>query len=186
MALLLAVIIALMTLVSVGLFAAHVWWLPAVISTHGPAVDHQFVLTMYITGVIFVLAQLALAYLLWKHRDRGDGARAQFFHGNNKLEATWTIAATILFVGLNLMGYRVWAGLHFMGAEPGAHKSKCGASSLPGTSAIRDRWQVRPHACGDIDDATGNYLGLDREHDPDAKDDIVTATWRSRSIIRCS
>jgi cytochrome c oxidase subunit 2 len=27
-----------------------------------------------------------------------------------------------------------------------------------------------------VDDATGNFYGLDRDHDPDSKDDIVTAT----------
>jgi cytochrome c oxidase subunit 2 len=27
-----------------------------------------------------------------------------------------------------------------------------------------------------VDDATGNFLGLDRDHDADSKDDIVTAT----------
>src|SRR5207249_9018480 len=120
MALAMAVVIALITVISVYIFGAKVWWMPPSISTHGPAVDHQFKLTLLVTGVVFVLAQLGLAYFVWKYRDRRDNRRVVYSHGNNKLEATWTTAATILFVGLNLMGYRIWANMHFTGASPGA------------------------------------------------------------------
>ena len=64
MALAIAVAVALITLVSVYVFWAHIWWLPVSISTHGAAVDHQFKLTLLICGVIFVLAQLGLAYVV--------------------------------------------------------------------------------------------------------------------------
>jgi cytochrome c oxidase subunit 2 len=177
MALALALVIALITLATVAVFAARIWWFPAVISAHGPAVDHQIVLTMYVTGAIFVLAQLALAYLIWRHRDRGDGTRARFFQGNNKLEATWTIAAAILFIGLNLMGYRVWAGLHFMGAEPGSTQIEVWGQQFawyfryPGPDG-----RFGPTHVDKVDDATANYLGLDRDKDQDSKDDIVTST----------
>src|SRR5207253_1238533 len=115
-----ALVLFLITAVSVYIFAGHVWWFPADISTHGAAIDHQFKLTLLVTGVVFVLAQLGLAYFVWKYRDRRDNRRVVYSHGNNKLEATWTTAATILFVGLNLMGYRIWANMHFTGASPGA------------------------------------------------------------------
>jgi cytochrome c oxidase subunit 2 len=177
MALALALVVALITLVSVGLFASRIWWFPPNISTHGSAIDHQIVLTMAITGTVFVLAQIGLAYLLWRYRDRGDGSRARFFHGNNALEATWTIAAAIMFIGLNLMGYRVWAGLHFMGAEPGAMQVEVWGQQFawyfryPGADG-----KFGPTYVEKVSDATANYLGLDRERDPEARDDIVTAT----------
>ena len=52
--------IALITLISVYIFGAKVWWMPPSISTHGPAVDHQFNLTLVVTGAVFVLAQLGV------------------------------------------------------------------------------------------------------------------------------
>ncbi len=159
MALAMAVVIALITLISVYIFGAKVWWMPPSISTHGPAVDHQFNLTLIVTGVVFVLAQLGLAYFVWKYRERGDGRKATYSHGNNALEVGWTSAAAIVFIGLNLIGYRIWANMYFTPAAPGALDGKFGPTHVE-----------------KIDDATGNFYGLDREHDPDSKDDVVTAT----------
>lgn len=177
MALAMALILALITLVSVVLFAAKIWWLPPDISTHGAAIDQQIVLTMFITGAIFVLAQLSLAYLVWRHRDRGDGSRARFFHGNNKLEATWTIAAAIVFIGLNLVGYRIWAGIHFQGAEPGAMQIEVWRQQFAWYFRYgRPDGKFGPTHVDKVDDAVANYLGLDRDNDPDFKDDIVSAT----------
>jgi len=177
MALLMALVVAVITIVSVILFASRIWWFPPNISTHGGAIDQQIILTMVVTGIIFVLAQLALAYLVFRHRDRGDGSRAKFFHGHNKLEALWTTAAAIMFIGLNLMGYRIWAGIHFVGAEPGAMQVEVWGQQFawyfryPGPDG-----KFGPTHVEKISDSTANYLGLDRDKDEDAKDDIVTST----------
>jgi len=177
MALAIALAVALITVVSVALFWARVWWFPPDISTHGPAIDHQFMLTLVITGIIFVLAQLSLAYLVWRNRDRGDGSRASYSHGNNALEATWTIAAFVIFVGLTFMGYHIWAGIHFVGAAPGAMQVEIWGQQFawyfryPGPDGKFGSTHVEK-----VDDATANYLGLDRDHDADSKDDIVTST----------
>ncbi|PYV21678.1 MAG: cytochrome C oxidase subunit II, partial [Acidobacteria bacterium] len=72
------------------------------------------------TGVVFVLAQLGLAYFVWKYRERGDGRKATYSHGNNALEVGWTTAATVVFIGLNLIGYRIWANMYFSPAPPDA------------------------------------------------------------------
>lgn len=177
MPLLLALVLTLITLVSVGVFVARIWWFPVDISTHGAAIDHQIVLTMIITGIIFVLAQLSLAYLLFRYRDRGDGTRARFFHGNNKLEFLWTAAAAVLFIGLNLMGYSTWAKIHFVGPDPGAMQVEVWGQQFawyfryPGPDG-----KFGPVHVDKVSDSTANYLGLDREHDADSKDDIVTST----------
>lgn len=177
MALAIALVVTLITVVSVVLFWARVWWFPVDISQHGAAIDHQFIVTFIITGIIFVLAQLALAYIVWRHRDRGDARKATHSHGNNAFELTWTLATAIIFLGLNLMGYRIWAGMHFTGAEPGAMQIEVWGQQF--------QWYFRypgpdgkfgPYHVEKVDDATGNYLGLDREHDAASKDDVVTAT----------
>jgi cytochrome c oxidase subunit 2 len=191
MALAIALAVVIITFLSGYFFWAHTWWFPVDISTHGHAIDRQFMLTLIITGVIFVLAQCALAYALWRYRDRGDGQKAHYSHGNNKLELTWTTAAAIMFIGLNLMGYHIWAGIHFVGAQPGAMKIEVWGQQFawyfryPGPDG-----QFGPNHIGSkfdaatgkyiednkVNDATGNFLGLDREHDAASKDDIVTAT----------
>lgn len=177
MALALAVLIVLLTIVSVGIFAAHVWWLPIDVAQHGPPIDHQFTLTLAITGVVFVLAQLGLAWFIWKYREKKDGRKATYSHGNNKLEFTWTTAAAVLFIGLNLMGYRIWAQMYFTGAQPGAMQVEVQGQQFawyfryPGPDG-----KFGPTHVDKVDDANGNFFGLDREHDADSRDDIVTAT----------
>jgi len=134
-------------------------------------------LTLAITGTIFVVAQVALAYAVWRYRDRGDGRKAGYSHGNNKLELTWTAAAAIIFIGLNLMGYHIWAFVHFMGPAPGSMRVEVWGEQFawyfryPGPDG-----KFGPVHVEKVDDATGNFLGLDRDRDPDSKDDIVTAT----------
>lgn len=177
MALALAVVLTVITLVSTGLVWARVWWFPVDISAHGAAIDHQFTVTFIVCGIVFLLAQLGLALFIWRYRDRPDGRKVIYSHGSNALEAGWTVAAAVLFIGLNLMGYRVWAGLHFTGPDPGAMRIEVTGQQF--------QWYFRyPGADGEfgpthveqVNDAGGNSLGLDRIHDPASKDDIVTAT----------
>ncbi|HZP02031.1 MAG TPA: cytochrome c oxidase subunit II [Terriglobia bacterium] len=176
-ALALAVLVALITIVSVAIFWGHYWWFPVDISTHGAAMDHQFNLTLIICGVVFIASQLGLAWFVWKYRDRGDGRKAAYYHGNNALEATWTTAAAIVFIGLNLLGYRIWAQTRFTGPSPGALRIEVWAEQFqwyfryPGPDG-----EFGPSHPEKMNDAIGNYLGLDREHDQASKDDIVTAT----------
>jgi cytochrome c oxidase subunit 2 len=177
MALAIALVITLITVVSVALFWGHVWWFPVDISTHGAAMDRQFNITLVVCGIIFVCAQLGLAYFVWKYRERGDGRKAIYSHGNNRLEVTWTTAAAILFIGLNLMGYRVWANMHFTGASSNALRIEVQGEQFafyfryPGPDG-----QFGPTHIEKVDDASGNFFGLDRIHDQASKDDIVTAT----------
>ena len=68
MALFLAAAITVITLVSMYFFAAKTWWFPPYISEYGQAYDQQFMLTMAICGIIFFLAQLGLAYAIFRYR----------------------------------------------------------------------------------------------------------------------
>lgn len=177
MGLALALVVAAITVISVYLFWVHTWWFPPAISAHGAAVDHQFNLTLLVTGIVFVLAQLGLGYFVWKYRDRGDGRKTIYSHGNNRLEMMWTTAAAILFTGLNLLGYRTWAEIYFTGAVPGAMQVQVQGEQF----AFYFRYagadgKFGPTHVDKVDDATGNFFGLDRDHDPDSKDDVVTAT----------
>src|SRR3974390_1030696 len=101
MAFLIALAIVGITLTSSALFWARVWWFPIDISTHGASIDRQFTVTFVVCGIIFLLAQFGLAWFVWRYRERSDGRKVIFSHGNNSLEATWTIAAAILFIRLD-------------------------------------------------------------------------------------
>ena len=177
MALLLALVLAAITAVTVALLGMHVWWFPPDIAVHGPAIDHLFSVTFIITGVIFVAAQLGLAYLVWAHRSRGDGRRAVYSRGRDSIEILWLAAAAILFIGLEFMGYQTWARMHYTGLEPQALRIEVWGEQFawffryPGPDG-----RFGPVHPAQMDDSTGNYLGLDRRHDPASKDDIVTAT----------
>jgi len=177
MALVIALALTLITAVSVALFSTHLGWFPVDIAAHGPAIDHLFTLTFIITGAIFVLTQLGLAYLIWRYRDRGDGGKAIYLHGPAKLQVAWTLIALILFVGLAFMGHRTWARMHYTGAQAGALRIEVWGEQFawyfryPGPDG-----RFGPIHPALMDDAMANYLGLDRLHDPASKDDIVTAT----------
>lgn len=175
MALLLALVI---WGVSAGLaipFFTRTWWFPQAISEHARQVDQQFMFTLYITGVIFILAQLALGWVVLVYGRKREGF-ASYSHGNNTMEVLWTSATAILFIGLTLMGERVWANVHFQGAPEGAIPIELTGQQFA--------WNVRyPGPDGkfgaldlkQINDSAGNPLGIDSK-DPTGKDDLTTPT----------
>lgn len=177
MALAVAIVIILITIATVYAFWVRIWWFPVDISVHGRQIDHQFVLTLIVCGVIFVASQVGLAFFIWKYRDRGDGRRALLVGGHPRAEAAWTAGAAVLFIGLTFLSYQVWAKMHFTGAAPGTLKIEVQSEQFayyfryPGP----DR-KFGPIHVDKIDDARANYFGLDRDRDPSARDDIVTAT----------
>ena len=148
------------------------WWLPDGINEQAVTYDAQFGLTMIMVGVIFLMAQLALAYVILRYRDTGQ--RATYSHGNDKLEITWTVATAVLFFGLGIAGQSSWANLHFRGPS---------ADAIPiEVMAKQFSWTFRyPGVDGEfgridpsmIDDALGNPFGRD-EDDPVGMDDITS------------
>lgn len=174
MALALAVVLALITVISTYLFAAKYWWFPLLASQHGGAIDNQLVRTFWLTGVIFVAAQFALAWAIFRYRARGQ--RAAYSHGNNKMEALWTAATAVLFIGINLVGQKVWAERMLTPAPQGAEQIEVVGQQFawniryPGADQKFGRTDLKF-----IDDTAGNPLGVDPD-DPAGKDDITVPT----------
>src|SRR2546425_8575205 len=67
-----AVVVTIITLVATAIFVAHVWWPPADIAVHGPAIDHQLRETMVSAGLLFVVLQLAPALFFWQYGRMGE------------------------------------------------------------------------------------------------------------------
>jgi cytochrome c oxidase subunit 2 len=169
----LAVIIWILTLLSVSLFFIKKWWFPTAISAHAPALDRQFMLTIIVVGIAFTAAQVGLGYMVWKYREGSDHSRATYTHGSSRLEVIWTVVTAVIFIGLAVMGQSVWASLRFNQAPAGSFQIE----------AVAQQFQWNFHYAGAdgvfgrtdpnlIDDSALNFIGLD-EADPNARDDAV-------------
>ena len=176
MGLALLVVIWLITFVSTYFFIAKTWWLPPGAAAAAAGIDHQFAVTYVLMGIVFVAAQCALGYLVWKYRDAGKARTVTYSHGNTNLELLWTTLTAIMFVGLNLMGSPIWAAERF---EPA--KADSVAVEVTG---MQFAWYFRYPGADNkfgatkpelMDPSAGNEaaIGLDA-NDPASKDDVVT------------
>lgn len=173
----LAVIIWIITLLSVLLFVSGKWWFPAAISEHAPALDRQFMITIVVVGLTFTAAQIGLGWMVWKYRDTGNASdRAIYSHGSNRLEVLWTVITAVVFITLAVMGQSVWASLRLNDAPPGSYQ----------VEVVAQQFQWNFHYAGKdnkfgrtdpslIEDSALNFVGLDPA-DPASADDAVTAT----------
>jgi cytochrome c oxidase subunit 2 len=168
---LLALLLIIFTVSTVYVFWAKTWWFPAPITALGQEIDRQFHLTLIITGIVFVLSQIGLAWVVFRYRDQGQ--RASHNEGNQTMEVVWTMATLVLFVGLGFYAEHAWAENHFREAAPGAIQIE--------VTGVQFAWSFRyPGPDGKfgmleptlVNASAGNPLGLDPK-DPNSKDDVV-------------
>jgi cytochrome c oxidase subunit 2 len=173
----LAVIIWIITALSVLMFVSKKWWFPAAISEHGPALDRQFLITILVVGISFAAAQIGLGWMVWKYRDTGKaGDRGTYTHGSNRLEVLWTVITAVVFITLAVMGQSVWAQLRLHDAPAGSYTVEVVAQQFQWNFHYPGKDNVFGHTDPKlIDDSALNYVGLD-PGDPNAKDDAVTAS----------
>ena len=171
----LAVIIWILTLLSVYLFVSKKWWFPPAISAHAPALDRQFMITIVVVGIAFTAAQVGLGWMVWKYRDTTSRPAATYTHGSNRLEIVWTVITAVIFISLAVMGQSVWASLRLNQAPAGSYQVEVVAQQFqwnfhyPGKDGLFGRTDPKL-----IDDSSLNFIGLD-ETDPNATDDSVTS-----------
>jgi cytochrome c oxidase subunit 2 len=168
---LLALFLLFFTVSTLYVFIVKTWWFPNAITAIGHEIDQQFHRTLIITGIVFVLSQLALGWVVFRYRDRGQ--RAEHSEGNQVMEVLWTMATLVLFVGLGFYAERAWAENHFREAGPGAIQIE--------VTGMQFAWNFRyagpDGKFGQLDPSLvnasgGNPLGLDPK-DPNGKDDLV-------------
>ena len=168
----LGIFLIVFTIVTVYLFLAKIWWFPPPITEFGKEIDAQFHRTLVITGIVFILAQLGLALVVIRARDRGQ--KVTFFEGNSTMEFVWTLATVIMFVGLGLYGEHAWAEAHFQGAAPGALQVEVTGQQFAWNfryAGPDGKWgATKPEL---VSASCGNPLGLD-PRDPSSKDDVVS------------
>jgi len=169
----LAIFLLVFILTTLYVFIAKPDWArpPAPITAFGQEIDQQYHRTLIITGIVFVLSQLGLAWVVFRYRDRGQ--RASHVEGNQVMEVLWTLATLVLFVGLGIYAERAWAEVHFRPAAPGAVQIEVTGQQF----AWNFRYPGPDGKFGRLDPnlvsaSAGNPLGLD-PNDPAGKDDIV-------------
>ena len=169
-------LLGLLTLIATFLFVSPPAWFPAAISGAAVAYDRQFQFTLRITGFIFIAAQILLAFVVVRYRE--SNRPVLYTHGNGKVEMAWTIATSLIFMGLALSGTRIWAGIHFTPPPADAVTIEVYAQQFawsfryPGPDGKFGRTDIRF-----IDDAAQNPVGLD-DRDPAGRDDILSASLK--------
>lgn len=151
------------------------WWMPPLISKHGRLYDAQFNRTLIIVGIVFILAQAGLGYVVFRYSP-GKNSPARYSLGNTRLEVFWTVGTLIVFVMLGIMSEHDWSRRNSAEAQTGALTVEVYGQQFA--------WNFR-YAGPDgqfgrtdpkqIDDAAGNPVGID-DKDPAGKDDVVVST----------
>jgi cytochrome c oxidase subunit 2 len=166
-----------MVAITVYIFVQRLYPAPAAITDVGEQIDAQFMKTLWVTGVVFILSQLGLAWAIFRYRDRGQ--RVHFTRGNNRLEMLWTTATILLFLGLGVMARKAWAEVRFAAPAPDAIQVEVTGKQFfwyfryPGPDGKFGR--VNPYQRNL--DSSSNPVYLD-DTDPAGKDDIVaTELW---------
>ena len=167
----LALFLLVFTILTVYYFVAITWFPPA-ITAFGALIDAQYHRTLIITGIVFVLAQLGLAWAVFRFRDQGQ--KATFFEGHTGMELVWTLATLVMFVGVGIYGERAWAEARFQGAAPGALQVEVTGMQFAWNfryAGPDGQWgAIRPEL---ISASSGNPVGLDPA-DANGRDDVVS------------
>jgi cytochrome c oxidase subunit 2 len=155
----------------------HTWEAPPDISTHGHLIDEQMSETMAEAGIAFVAAQLLLALFVWQFSNRGKETKLKNFPGGAKA----LVIAALLVVGIEVMalgvfGVKAWAGQYL--TPPAADAMPIQVQA--GQFAFYFRYPGPDGKFGAlhperINEGSQEFFGLDKEHDVESRDDIVTA-----------
>jgi cytochrome c oxidase subunit 2 len=168
-------LILLVAIVAVCLLFFHPpVWFPVAITSGALAYDRQFMWTLWVTGILFVAAQLVLIWILLRARKPSLSGVAVPTSGG--IRASWLAAAAMIAVEVTLAAH---------GTSPLNGPILKNPETIE-VYAHQFAWNFR-YAGPDgifgrvrtefIADAGGNPVGIDPS-DPNGADDIVTPTLR--------
>lgn len=82
----------------------------------GREIDGLFYMILWITGIVFLLTQAGLAWVLFRggRRDR----KATFIHGNTRLEVLWTVIPGLILLFIAFDQLDVWANFRVVETFP--------------------------------------------------------------------
>ncbi len=76
-------------------------------SAHGKSLDFLFNVTLFFTGIVFVLTHIALFWFSYKYKGRRN-QKASFISHDNKLEIIWTAIPAVVMTFLVVGGLDAW------------------------------------------------------------------------------
>lgn len=76
-------------------------------SDHGVLIDRMLYITIALTGIVFVITQVALFWFSFKYQE-SDTRKAYYYPHNNKLELIWTVIPAIALTVLVGFGLFYW------------------------------------------------------------------------------
>src|SRR3990172_3971019 len=62
------------------------WWFPPLASEHGAVIDRLQILTLWVTGIAFLITQFGLVYYVLRYGSKGNGKKAYWYPENVRLE----------------------------------------------------------------------------------------------------
>jgi cytochrome c oxidase subunit II len=83
------------------------WMLPTGASTFVGDIDWIYYLILAVTGIAFVLVELALVVFLIRYRKR-PGRKATYVHGSTRAEIVWTGVTAVVVVVIGLLSAPAW------------------------------------------------------------------------------
>jgi cytochrome c oxidase subunit 2 len=152
-------------------------WLPPNGSLHGVALDQLLRWNLAVIFSLFIAAHLLIvAAFLFRRRGAGTNrSGASTLRPLIILETLTLLALTVLYIGMDATGHRLWAATHIESASGSAIKVEVTGAQFqwyfryPGPDGIYGA--LRPNL---VSAPTGNPLGLNPT-DPNSTDDIVSA-----------
>lgn len=105
----LALIVTSFVLIALGFLAAtQLNFLPHLAADRASRVDSLFRIMIGIATVIFLLVEGALFFAIIRFRRKaGDEQDGKPYHGNNTLEAIWTVIPAIILISIGFMSFDV-------------------------------------------------------------------------------
>ena len=76
-------------------------------SVEGEEIDSMMMITIVVTGIIFVITQILLFWFSFKYQEK-DGRKAHYFAHSTKLELIWTTIPAIVLAILVVFGLKAW------------------------------------------------------------------------------
>jgi cytochrome c oxidase subunit 2 len=81
--------------------------LPPETSDHGETIDTMIKITLWVTGIVFVVTQILLFWFAFKYQEKEE-RKAYFFPHDNRLEVIWTVIPAIVLTVLVGFGLYYW------------------------------------------------------------------------------
>ncbi len=158
------------------------WWTPVSQGDHTQGQDLLFSKILWLTVTVNILVFLVMGYFLVKYAYK-EGRQTKFIHGNNKLEAVWTLIPTLIMALIAVYSHATWAEMKYPQTEESINAEVAAGKAMrinvfgkqfawyvqyPGPDGVLGKIDPRKYRSGSTNE---EMIGLERVGA--GKDDIV-------------